>query len=314
MPPNSPDIRFDVASAISQGRRDNQEDALIVDMPIGADVGFAVLADGMGGHAAGEFASKIAVTEVLSELKFRSANVASFRREAPAALRAAALSANECIARQVRAHAQMRGMGTTLVALALMRDRMFWVSVGDSPLYLFREGQLCRLNEVHSLAPQIDMMVKTGQLSESAGRWHPDRDCLTSVVGGGNIERMDLPSRPLALADGDILLVASDGVETLTRRQLQSFLRSHAHLDSAEIAHRLLLAVESLDDPEQDNVALSVIRVKAPRQLRLADVTPQKAAMPEVSPRLDLMVARWMQRAGALLRPRGVPSTRGESR
>ncbi|MEX5727138.1 serine/threonine protein phosphatase PrpC [Rhodovulum iodosum] len=288
---------------------------MLVDAPIGADVGFAVLADGMGGHAAGEFASKIAVTEVLSELKFRSTNVASFRRQAPAALRAAALSANACIARQVREHAGMRGMGTTLVALALMRDRAFWVSVGDSPLYLFRAGQLTRLNEVHSLAPQIDLMVRTGQMTEAAGRWHPDRDCLTSVVGGGNIERMDLPTTPLQLTDGDILLVASDGIETLTRRQLQSFLRSHAHMDSAEIAHRLLLAVESLDDPEQDNVALSVIRVLAPRHMCLADAGPRNAAAAPVEARsLELMVARWFQRLGALFRPRRLSSARGDPR
>ncbi len=70
----SPEPRFDVASAICQGGRDYQEDAIVTDFPFGADSGVVVLADGMGGHAAGDVASKIVVTEVFSELKFESAN------------------------------------------------------------------------------------------------------------------------------------------------------------------------------------------------------------------------------------------------
>ena len=66
----SPDIRYDVASVLSRGARDYQEDALTTDFPIGSDVAFAVLSDGMGGHAAGDVASKIVVTEVYRELKF----------------------------------------------------------------------------------------------------------------------------------------------------------------------------------------------------------------------------------------------------
>ena len=69
----SPEPRFDVASAICQGR-DYQEDAIVTDFPFGSDSGVVVLADGMGGHAAGDVASKIVVTEVFSELKFESAN------------------------------------------------------------------------------------------------------------------------------------------------------------------------------------------------------------------------------------------------
>jgi len=70
--PGSADLQYDVASAISLGKRDVQEDAIICDFPLGSELGFAVLADGMGGHAAGDIASKIVVTEVFSELKLQS--------------------------------------------------------------------------------------------------------------------------------------------------------------------------------------------------------------------------------------------------
>ena len=262
------DIRFDTASAISQGRRDSQEDALITDFPIGGQMGIAVLADGMGGHAGGAVASKIAVTEVFSELKFHCADPDAFQRQPRKVLHDALVAANACIADQVRENQQVRGMGTTLVALVVMPDRLFWVSVGDSPLYLFRKGRLVRLNQIHSLAPQIDLMVKSGAMSEAVGLWHPDRHCLTSVVGGGKIAKIDLPATPMALNDGDLLILASDGLETLSREELQDFLIRHQLMDSAEIAQRLLREVDAYDDPEQDNLALSVIRILGPSRAR----------------------------------------------
>ena len=70
-------------------------------------------------------------------------------------------------------------MGATLIALIFHRDRLHWISVGDSPLWLWRDGTLTRLNEDHSLAPQIDWMVEQGQMAPSRPR-HPDRNCLTS--------------------------------------------------------------------------------------------------------------------------------------
>lgn len=268
MMPASFDIRFDTASAISQGRRDSQEDALITDFPIGGQMGIAVLADGMGGHVGGAVASKIAVTEVFSELKFQCADPTAFQNQPRKALHEALLAANTCIADQIRANQQMRGMGTTLVALVVMPEHMYWISVGDSPLFLFRKGRLVRLNQIHSLAPQIDMMVKSGAMSEAVGLWHPDRHCLTSVVGGGPIAKIDLPATPMPLADGDLLILASDGLETLSRDELQDFLTRHQLMDSSEIAHRLLREVDAYDDPEQDNLALSVIRVLGPSRSR----------------------------------------------
>jgi len=79
----SPEPRYDVASALCQGGRDYQEDAIVTDFPFGSDSGVVVLADGMGGHAAGDVASKIVVTEVYSELKFQSANFHEFEKDIP---------------------------------------------------------------------------------------------------------------------------------------------------------------------------------------------------------------------------------------
>ena len=257
----SPEPRFDVATAICQGGRDYQEDAIVADFPFGSDSGVVVLADGMGGHAAGDVASKIVVTEVFSELKFQSSNFQDFETEIPQYLTAAAVNANECVREHVLQHPETRGMGSTLVSLVLVENRMFWMSLGDSPLYHFRNGQLRQLNEDHSMAPQIDFMVKQGLLDEDAGRNHPDRNCLTSVILGDRVAKSDCPKAPFELQVGDIVVVSSDGLQYLEEPTIQKILHKYRRRKSAEIAGYLLEAIEDLADPDQDNCTFTVIKL-----------------------------------------------------
>ncbi len=257
----TPDIRYDVASVLNRGCRDYQEDAIATDFPMGADFGYAVLSDGMGGHAAGDVASKIVVTEVFSELKFQTSDIQGLIDNMGDVLRSAAVSANECMAAHASSNPQTAGMGATLVAPVFIENRLYWISIGDSPLYLLRDGRLRQLNEDHSLGPHIDYMVRSGMMPEEIGRNHPDRNALTSVLIGEAIERIDCPERPFQLKDGDILIVASDGLQFLSNRQITQIVADNAESGSAVIAERLLQELSDLDDPEQDNVCFSVIKV-----------------------------------------------------
>ena len=258
---SSPDIRFDVASVLNRGCRDYQEDAIATDFPLGAEFGYAVLSDGMGGHAAGDVASKIVVTEVFSELKFQTSDGSGFQENVCEILRNAAVSANECMAAHTSSNPDTAGMGATLVAPVFMADKLFWISIGDSPLYLFRDGELRQLNEDHSLGPHIDYMVRSGMMAEDIGRNHPDRNALTSVLIGETIERIDCPEKPFTLADNDILIVASDGLQFLSNTQISDIVTENADANSAEIADLLLEQLSALEDPEQDNICFSVIKV-----------------------------------------------------
>ncbi|NNE81073.1 MAG: serine/threonine-protein phosphatase [Silicimonas sp.] len=258
----TPDIKYDVASVLNRGHRDYQEDAIATDFPLGADFGYAVLSDGMGGHAAGDVASKIVVTEVFSELKFQSSDADGFEADVGSVLKNAAVSANECMAAHAMTNPQTAGMGATLVAPVLIRDCLFWISIGDSPLYLMRNGRLRQLNEDHSLGPHIDYMVRSGMMPEDVGRNHPDRNALTSVLIGEAIERIDCPDRPFRLKSGDILVVASDGLQFLSNAQITRIVEENAEGGSAAIAETLLEELRELDDPEQDNICFSVIKVE----------------------------------------------------
>lgn len=252
---------YDVASAISQGGRDYQEDSIVTDFPHGSDSGFVVLADGMGGHAAGDVASKIVVTEVFSELKFQSATFCYSENDIPTHLFDAAKSANECLLGESSNNPDTMGMGSTLVSIVIRENRMFWISIGDSPLYIFRDGKLEQLNEDHSMAPQIDFMVESGMIDPETGKNHPDRNCLTSVLMGDVVAKIDCPKTPYELKIGDIILVSSDGLQFLENEEIQHIMATHAESPSNEISGHLLEAIRELDDPDQDNVSFSVIKV-----------------------------------------------------
>ncbi len=281
--------RYDVASGISQGARDYQEDAITADFPVGSEAGFVVLADGMGGHAAGDVASKIVLTEVYSELKFHYANVESFEARAPEILRGVADLANQSLREHATSHPETEGMGATLVVPALVENRLWWISVGDSPLFLYRNGKLSQLNEDHSMAPQIDFMVQAGLLDAETAANHPDRNCLVSVLMGSKIAKVDCPAKPVELKTGDIVVCSSDGLQFLTNPQIEKVLAKYRKTRSTEIAERLLEELGRLNDPDQDNISFTVIKVND-ASVRRKDARPPRQSLAIERPRGLTMV------------------------
>ena len=141
------------------------------------------------------------------------------------------------------------------------------MSVGDSPLYLLRGGALKQLNEDHSLAPQIDVMVEQGLLTPEAAKEHPDRNCLTSAIMGGKIPRSDCPSGYFELQLGDVLVISSDGLQYLGEPMIKKVLHKYRKRKSSEIAGHLLAAIDDLADPDQDNVSFSVVKLNHTKEV-----------------------------------------------
>ncbi len=175
-----------------------------------------VVADGMGGHEAGEVASAIAVETILAT---------DLAIDIPEALRAAVLTANEAILQETERQPSLQGMGTTVVVLAWAENETFFTHVGDSRIYQLTDGTLKQLTEDHSLVVEL---VKNGGLTADEAKNHPQRNILTRALGTkglNNIEVQTVPHTP-----GDKFLLCSDGLYSLLKDiELQEILSAAEH-------------------------------------------------------------------------------------
>jgi protein phosphatase len=179
--------------------------------------GIFVVADGMGGHAAGEVASEMAVQIVSRELaSVRDVREPSAREKIIASLR----TANRAIYDRMLSETDKQGMGTTVSVLLLSHGHYLIGQVGDSRVYLLRDGMLTQLTKDHSY---VQEQVDAGFLTPEQARYHPYSNVITRCVGAGEEVQPDAYTGELKL--GDVLLVASDGLTGMVDdRRLQQLL------------------------------------------------------------------------------------------
>lgn len=187
-----------LAGATDPGlRRDHNEDAFA----IAATQGIAVLADGMGGHNAGEVASELAVGTALSILA-QTAGLSARDR-----LETAVRAANGAIRERAAGSARLKDMGTTIVAVLLEKSRLAVAHVGDSRLYRLRRGRLEALTRDHSLQQEY---VDKGLYTPEEAREKVARNLLTHALGLGDETRVDIGEHEVQ--SGDRYLLCSDGL------------------------------------------------------------------------------------------------------
>ena len=243
-------MQFRYATRASQGARSYQEDAASV--VEGAGGLTAVLADGMGGHAGGALASNLAC-------KFFLHAFATAQGTTPEKLSESLDLANAAIAHEVHDNPSLNGMGCTLVGVVFGADGVEWVSVGDSPLFLLRKGEIVLLNEDHSLAPEIDKLAVAGKISWAAAHADPRRHFLRSALTGTEIDLIDRSRRPLALQPGDVVILASDGIHTISHSEIAKVVASAKQPEA--VADALLAAVAAAGEVHQDNTTVVVVQV-----------------------------------------------------
>jgi len=203
-----------------------------------------VLADGAGGQAAGEHASRNAAMGFLDYF------LQSQNATAPT-LFASLYEGNRRLAAYIQEDPENRAtMATTLLAAVLDGNKLQWISVGDSPLLLFRENRLERLNADHSV-------------TETDGETETPRTALRSALGGDRISIMDWRREPFPLRENDIILAASDGLWTLTRAEIAMHLSMITSQSAAVIVHELLELIRSKAKLTQDNVTLGIMKFSA---------------------------------------------------
>jgi serine/threonine protein phosphatase PrpC len=185
-------------------------------------------------------------------------------RSTPNARFLAALdSANKRLQQHIGAGCISEDTGGTMLSVTVDGNRLRWLSVGDSPLYICRGNKLRRLNENHTMATQLDLLVRKGALAADTAQSHPHRHCLTSAVTGREIPRVDCPERAIAMEPGDVILLASDGLNVLEDSRICDLTRHSCDEGSAAIARSLLAAVHQQNAVDQDNISLVAIRIDA---------------------------------------------------
>ena len=273
-------FRFDIAGAQIDGARDYQEDAFLISrVGESADsrgAALLIVADGMGGHAAGNVASNMAVQTFNKVITARYPS-----EDLSRTLREAVRQANLSITETVRETVALKGMGCTLVA-ALIDDTMLrWISVGDSHLYLARDGELKKLNADHSYGGFLDRMAAAGKPVEPEPGF--SRNMLMSALTGEDIAEIDCPEFGLEVQAGDRIVVASDGLDTLSARKVLELLATSA--TARECSDALLKAVQEAGLPRQDNTTSVVVFVDEPREVKVAE---EDAEAPPAEPSLNL--------------------------
>ena len=258
-------LRWAAKSDVGKAR-DRNEDSYF-----GGDHVFAV-ADGLGGHNAGDVASRLAI-EPIASLDRRIGDVRG--DDVAESLSAAVLEANRAVYRRAQDDAKVRGMGTTLTAVAVLDGSAHLAHVGDSRCYLVRDGSLSQLSSDHTL---VARMVQEGKLTPEQAEVHPQRSILTRALGAE--PEVDVDSLEITLVPGDQLLLCSDGLSSVIGDdRIRSVLADSSDLDEA--CSRLIAEANARGGP--DNITVVVVEMTGTPSARAA--APRAPAKPAAAPR-----------------------------
>jgi len=211
----------------------------------------AIVADGMGGLEKGAEASRLAART------FGQAYLAKDPADSiPDALANALEEANQAVCALARDVGELGNVGTTLVAAVVAGQSLHWLSVGDSRLYVFRNGELTQFTEDHNYGGMLQKQVAEGQLSADEADSDPDRNALTSFVGMPGLETVDHSIAPFSLEPGDWVLLCSDGLHgTLGEEEIARELRGTPQEAAGALVRRAL----EKGNPHQDNVTVALM-------------------------------------------------------
>ncbi len=204
-----------------------------------------VVADGMGGHKAGDFASSYAVEVLLSTIREdENSNPVKI-------IRAAIENANTQLLREASDNETMSGMGTTMVLVTIVGHYAYVANVGDSRLYLVDENKISQITKDHSL---VEEMVRMGEISRDDARNHPDKNIITRALGAGR--DVDVDFFDIRLTPGDILLLCSDGLSNMVPDEdIRQVIRTSETLE--ETGRRLVSMAN--DNGGRDNIAVVLV-------------------------------------------------------
>ena len=228
---------------IGRKREVNQDYVFVSDQPVGNIPNLLIVADGMGGHNAGDYASKFVVQVLKKEL-------AKSREDGPRAmLKKAIASANHQLIAESKTDAKLEGMGTTLVAATVIEHTLYFANVGDSRLYLLND-EIRQLSKDHSL---VQEMVRLGGLNAEEAKHHPDKNIITRAIGVK--EDIEIDFFEYRLKKGDIILMCTDGLSNMVEDE-EIFQIVRSSRDVVEAVEQLIERANS--NGGKDNIGVLV--------------------------------------------------------
>ena len=238
-------MRIYSATDVGQKRKMNQDYVFASESPVGNLPNLFVVADGMGGHNAGDYASshavKILVSEIREDTDYNPVKV----------IRHAIETANTEIINKAQSEEGLYGMGTTMVVATIVGNYAYVANVGDSRLYVVQK-QIHQITRDHSL---VQEMVRMGEISEEEARFHPDKNIITRALGAERT--VDVDFFDLQLEPGETILMCSDGLSNMVNDKKMEEIILNPEADLASKGR--LLIREANQNGGKDNIAIVLI-------------------------------------------------------
>lgn len=184
-------------------REVNQDYVFCYENPIGQVSNLFLVADGMGGHKAGDYASRYCVEKVVESIKNGTI------RSPISIMERAIQEANAAVYSKAESEETLNGMGTTIVAATILGSELYIANVGDSRAYLIREG-IHQITEDHSL---VEAMIQSGDIDRKDARLHPNKNVITRAIGTSATVQADFFE--ISVEEGDVLLICTDGLTNM---------------------------------------------------------------------------------------------------
>ena len=235
------------ASHIGKVRTENQDKIFFHDQPVGNLKNLYIVADGMGGHKAGDYASRYTIERVVASVSRNAGD------EPVSIIKEAINKANELLVAESREDEAKRGMGTTLVVGTIIGNKLFVANIGDSRLYIVGgTEQIRQITRDHSL---VDEMVRMGEINADEARVHPDKNIITRAVGAADHVEADFFE--VELCEDDRILLCTDGLTNMVRdKEICDTIRQN---DNIETAASQLVAMANANGG-RDNITVMIIK------------------------------------------------------
>ena len=236
------------------GTRKNQQDSVFGQ--VGEDASIAIVCDGMGGLNGGEIASQTAL-KLLAEDFFAASEISDL----PAFLEEEAHKMDEAVFDLRAEDGEPLNSGTTVVAVIVRGYELFWLSVGDSKIYIIRENEIIPVNREHNYRLVLDEKLKNGEIDqEQYKNEEKQAEALISYIGIGNLKLMDINKKPFVLMENDIVLLCSDGLyKRLSDNEIIELIKCEEP-DMKRAAKRLTDIVMKRMIKAQDNTSVVLLQ------------------------------------------------------